>query len=256
METQYDRTTEDIGNIIGLEHVNTTVPDQRLATIFYITGMGFTRDPYFSTGVGNMWINVGRSQFHMPTAPPQVLRGHVGLVLPSRERLLERLTQVKADLDGTHFGYSEHDHFVEVTSPWGNHLRCFEPDPVAFGRIDLGMPYVEFDVPVGTADAIARFYREVFATAAKVDEDRNGRFAACSVGHRQELIFRETDRTLPPYDGHHLQIYLANFSGPHAKLVERDLVFEESASWQYRFRDIVDLDSGEVVSPSSTRSGA
>ena len=30
-------------------------------------GLGLTRDPYLMTGVGNMWINVGRSQFHLPT---------------------------------------------------------------------------------------------------------------------------------------------------------------------------------------------
>ena len=31
---KYDRTTEDLGNIVGLEHVNVTIPDQRLATLF------------------------------------------------------------------------------------------------------------------------------------------------------------------------------------------------------------------------------
>jgi hypothetical protein len=44
-----------------------------------------------------------------------------------------------------------------------------------------------------------------------------------------------------------VQIYLADFSGPHQKLKERSLVFEESDQWQYRFKDIVDLDSGKVV---------
>ena len=34
MGKQYDRGAEDVGNIVGLEHVNLTVPDQRLATVF------------------------------------------------------------------------------------------------------------------------------------------------------------------------------------------------------------------------------
>ena len=71
--TNYDRAAEDIGNVVTLEHVNTRVPDQQLATLFYVTGLGLTRDPYLMTGVGNMWINVGRSQFHLPTGKAQVL---------------------------------------------------------------------------------------------------------------------------------------------------------------------------------------
>src|ERR1700740_813019 len=91
---RFDRNVEDVGNIIKLEHVNLTVPDQRLATIFYVSGLGLTRDPYLMTGVDNMWINVGDSQFHLPTRSPQVLRGCVGLVIPDRGALLERLRGV------------------------------------------------------------------------------------------------------------------------------------------------------------------
>ena len=54
--TQFDRTIEDIGNVVTLEHVNTRVPDQQLATVFYAMGLGLTRDPYLMTGVGNMWM--------------------------------------------------------------------------------------------------------------------------------------------------------------------------------------------------------
>lgn len=246
MASTYDRKAEDLGNVVALEHVNVRVPDQRLSTIFYVIGLGLTRDPYLMTGTDNMWINVGRSQFHLPTGGPDVLRGHVGLVLPEREALLERLRGVKGDLDGTSFSFAEQDTYVEVVSPWGNRFRCFEPGPT-FGRIGLGMPYVEFDVPTGTAEGIARFYREILLGGAEVGEDGGGRYARCPVGQDQELVYRETDRPLPDYDGHHLQVYLANFSGPHRELDARGLVFEESDQWQYRFKDLVDLDSGEVL---------
>jgi len=246
MEQPYDREAEDLGNVVALEHVNVRIPDQRIATIFYVSGMGFTRDPYLMTGIDNMWINIGRSQFHMPTGGPQVVRGHVGLVVPGREALLKRLAGVRRDLEGTRFSFTEHNAYVEVTSPWGNVLRCYEPD-LRFGRITLGMPYVEFDVPSGTAYGIARFYREILATPAEVAEDKEGRFARASVGHNQKFLYRETDRPLPAYDGHHIQLYLADFSGPHRKLRERGLVFEESDQWQYRFKDFVDLDSGKLL---------
>ena len=36
------------------------------------------------------------------------------------------------------------------------HPRCYEPDAARFGRIALGIPYVEFDVPAGTAQGDLR----------------------------------------------------------------------------------------------------
>jgi len=39
MQETFDRTAEDLGNSIHLEHVNVRVPDQRLATLFYVAGL-------------------------------------------------------------------------------------------------------------------------------------------------------------------------------------------------------------------------
>ena len=91
----FDRTVEDLGNIVCLEHVNTSVPDQQLATTFYIMGLGLTRDPYIMTGTNNMWINVGRAQFHLPSGNAQVLRGTSGIVIEGREALLQRLNEFR-----------------------------------------------------------------------------------------------------------------------------------------------------------------
>jgi hypothetical protein len=243
----FDRSAEDLGNAVGLEHVNTTVPDQINATLFYLSGMGFTRDPYIMTGLENMWINIGRSQFHLPAKPPQVLRGHTGIVQQDRRALLKRLSGVKDRLAGTQFSFSEHDDYVEATSPWGNKLRVYEPDPARFGGIVLGMPYVEFDVPTGTADGIARFYDQVIKAPAKVVDEKEGRAARVLVGQGQHLVFRETDKPIPAYDGHHLQIYITDFSGPHRWLEAKGLISEESDQYQYRFKDIVDPDNGKYL---------
>jgi len=245
-QASYDRTVEDLGNSVGLEHVNTTVPDQGLATLFYVTGLGLTRDPYLMTGLENMWINCGRSQFHLPTKPPQVVRGHTGIVLPDRAALLARLATVRDRLAGTRFSFREQEACVETTCPWGNRIRCYEPAP-RFGNITIGMPYVELDVPAGTADGIARFFREIIGAPSTVAEDAEGRHARIVVGDCQEVIYRETSAPQAPYDGHHLQIYVVDFSGPHRRLLDRGLITEESDQHQYRFRDIVDLDSGKVL---------
>src|SRR5271170_3549553 len=227
----------DLGNIVHLEHVNVRIPDQRVATLFYVSGLGLTRDPFLMTGVDNMWINVGRSQFHMPTGQPQVLRGHVGLVIAGREALLQRLAKLKGPLADTRFDFREHADFVEAVSPWGNRIRCFEP-AARFGQIRLGMPYVELDVPTGTAPAIARFYREIFDAPAETGQDPAGAFARTMVGQDQYLVFRETDAPPPPYDQHHIQIYVANYAGSRKQLEALGLVTEISNDHQYRFTDI------------------
>lgn len=242
---QYDRSAEDLGNIVGLEHVNLQVEDQGLTTLFYISGLGLTRDPYLMTSIDNMWVNVGHSQFHLITGKPQHLRGRTGLVIPDREALLQRLDRMKKPLEGTRFGFKEHDDHVETTCPWGNKLLIHEPG--SFGRMQLGMPYVEFDVPAGSSKAIVDFYRKVFETDARVDDAGDMPAARISVGPSQELVFRETKSKLVAYDGHHIQVYVANFSRPHKRLLERDLVTEESNQYQYRFEQITDLETGKPV---------
>jgi catechol 2,3-dioxygenase-like lactoylglutathione lyase family enzyme len=246
MDKSYDRAAEDLGNIVALEHVNVTVPDQQVATIFYVTGLGLTRDPFLMTGTVNMWINVGRSQFHLPGGKGQAVRGHVGIVIPDRKALVQRLSKMRKYLEGTRFDFREQDGYVEATCPWGNQIRCYEPDP-RFGPITLGMPYVEFDVPAKTADGIARFYQQIMNTQAEVIDDATGRYAQVSVGIGQCLIFRETDKPLPAYDGHHVQVYVSDFSGPYRQLLKRGLIFEESDQHQYRFKDIVDPEGGKVL---------
>ena len=50
---QYDRTAQTVGN-----------------TLFYVVGLGGTRDPYIFMGLENMWVNFGRTQVHLPSRGP------------------------------------------------------------------------------------------------------------------------------------------------------------------------------------------
>ncbi len=244
----FDRAAEDVGNIVELGHVNVTVPDQLKATSFYLSGLGLTRDPYLMAGIENMWVNVGRGQFHLPTRGQQVVRGTTALVLPDLEALLRRLTNVRTQLDGTKFSFREAGDVVETTCPWGNRIRCHAPDPDRFGPMRVGMPYVEFDVPVGAnLEGIARYYREIFGGLAGVASDDRGPYAWAQCSMEAKVTFRETDTPQPAYDGHHIQITLVDFSGPHKKLVERGLITEESDQHQYRTVDIVDLDTNKLI---------
>jgi hypothetical protein len=244
---KYDRTTQDIGNIVNLGHVNVCITDQHLATHYYITGLGLTRDPYLNTGARLMWVNVGMSQFHLPTGQPDVLRGVIGLVVPDRAALLDRLSQVRKALEGTKFDFRESNDCVETVCPWGNRIHVHTPDAERFGRIVLGMPYIRFDVRPGTAERIARFYREVMHAPADVTKNGAGPEARVQVGEKQYFYFRETDEPEKPYDRHHAQIYIADFSGPYRRLLDLGLISAETNEYEYRFKDVVDLDTREVL---------
>jgi hypothetical protein len=246
MAQGYDRRRGDVGNVVKLEHVNLHIPDQSLATAFYVTGLGLTRDPYLMTGTDNMWVNAGAQQFHLQTGRPMVLPGRIGLVTPDLGALLRRLRAVSASLKGSRFSFADHGDYVDTVCPWGNQIRCHRPADV-FGPVALGIPYVEINARPGSSDGIARFYRDILAAPADCVSDASGRAARICIGPHQDLIFRETERPLPDYDGHHLQIYVADFSQPHRKLSDRGLIIEESDEHQYRFRDIVDLATGDKL---------
>lgn len=242
----YDRSAEDVGNIVQLEHINLWVPDQRRATAFYVLGLGLTRDPYLMVGLDNMWINVGRQQFHLPTNTAQVARGRVGLVLPDLDALRARLESVAPLLEGTRFGVDDHGAHVDVRCPWGNRIRCHAPS-APFGLMTLGMPYVEFPVPAGAAEPIARFYAEIIGAAVRLVEEEGTPVARVRAGVGQHLLFRETPAPIPEYPGYHVAVYLADFSAPYRKLAEHGLITRESHAYEYRFQTIVDPGSGKAL---------
>jgi len=250
---QYDRDAQAVGNIVHLEHFNVLIPDQRLATLFYVTGLGGTRDPYLFTGLENMWVNFGRTQVHVPSraVPPraEVLRGTAGFVVPSLDELEKRLTHAGNEMKRvvpetqTKFSWKRKGDVVEATCPWGNRVRCHEPAP-EFGNIELGLAYVDFDVPQGAAEGIARYYNEVMRAPARVEKKTR---AVVSVGRSQRLLFTETSKPLPEYDNHHIQIYIADFGTPYHWLKERDLITMETDANEWRFQWIVDPKDGRKL---------
>ncbi len=168
-----------------------------------------------------------------------------GIVVPGRDALLMRLESIRKPLEGTRFAFTANKDHVEAVCPWGNRIRCYEPGS-RFGRMQLGMPYVQFDVPRGTAEGIVRFYREVLNAPGRVTED-GGRAACIAVGADQVLVFREADVSPSEFDGHHIAIYISDFSGPYKKLLARGLVSREDDQHQYRFQDIYDPKDGRVL---------
>ena len=208
------------------------------------SGLGLTRDPYLMVSDTNMWINVGRSQFHLPTGKAQVVRGHTGLVIPGREALLDRLAAVRRSSRAPSSASAN----TTTTSrrPVRGAIGCAAtsrtPRASAASRS-------AFHMSSSTCRSAPRrrsrqFYPAVFGTPAQV-QNGDGTVARTLMGKDQYLQFRETDAPQPDFDGHHVQMYIANFSGPYGKLKERNLISVEDNQYQYRFQDIVDLDSGK-----------
>ncbi len=237
---------EDVGNIVALEHVNLQVPDQSLAILFYVVGLGLTRDPFINVGGNNMWINAGEQQFHLPTRAAQVIHGHIGLVVSDPEALGKRLASIEEGLRGTRFCWSKEKDYIQVTCPWGNQFRCYGAAD-RFGDMSLGIPYVEFEVASGAVKSIIEFYAQVLGAPGQIESDAGGAVGAVKIGRCQYLRFRESGERLPAYDGHHVAIYVANFSRPHAWLKDRRLVTEDARNHQFRFRTVANPTSGESV---------
>jgi len=121
-------------------------------------------------------------------------------------------------------------------------VRCHAPSP-EYGPIELGIVYVDFDVPPGTAEGIARFYTEVMRAPASAQKGR----ATVAIGRNQKLHFTETKSELPPYDGHHIQVYIADFSTPYEWLKTRDLITMETDANEWRFQWLVDPRDGRKL---------
>jgi hypothetical protein len=247
---QYDRDAHAVGNIVHLEHFNVVINDQRLATLFYVTGIGGTRDPYLFTGLENMWVNFGRTQCHLPSrgSKPEVLRGTIGFVVPNLDDLVKRFEFAGSEMKrvapevASKFSFKRHKDFVDATCPWGNRVRCHAPAP-EYGNTEIGLVYVDFDVPKGAAEGIARYYNEVLRAPAKAAKGR----ATVSIGRYQKLHFTETSKPLPAYDNHHIQVYIADFGTPYHWLKERDLITMETDENEWRFQWIVDPKNGKKL---------
>ncbi len=246
MNPAFDRSAENLGSIVRFGHVNVNVPNPFMAQTFYVCALGLTRDPYAQTGIDNMWINVGQSQFHLPTGDATRLRGHTGIVMPDRAGLLKRLEQYAGQFAGTQFDFKAEGDHVAIRCPWGNRFRVYEPSP-RFAPIWLGIAYLEFEVPHGVAAGIARFYERMLFAQATLADEGGARVAVVQAGQGQQMRFRESAGEVPAYDGHHIQVYVSRFGETHALLEKAGLISQENTRFLYRFVKITDPDDGRLL---------
>jgi hypothetical protein len=236
----------ELGNITHFEHVNFRVPEHYPATLFFIDGLGFTRDPMRMVSVRNMWVNIGKQQFHLPIGEAIPFAGEVGLTVPDLEQVKRSLERVAPQLQGTAFDMREEDGDLVAVSPWGHVLRL-HPAGELSGLLPQAIPYVTFWVPPATAQGIAAFYRDILGVPAATQ--KNGRLmkAAVNVGVNQQFHFVEKrDLTLPQHPNH-VAVYLTNYGKVYAELERRDLLMEPDRNEQFRFTQMIDPENGEKL---------
>lgn len=240
----------EIGGIIHLDHVNFATPDHDMATIFYMNGLGLTRDPYQRADEQNMGVNVGLQQFHLPRrgerTPP--FHGIVGLIVPDMDGIKERfdLLSAKGTFEGTPYYWEKQDDTVLLTSPFGFRLRLHPAGSIPFLR-PLGIAYVEVPVPPGTADNIAKFYNKIVRAPVEVGAIEGERTAIISAGPYQQIRFIE--RALDDYDTHnmHISYNATNYNELREMLAANDSLMGIGRGEVFFFNKIFDPDTGETI---------
>lgn len=237
----------EVGASVHFEHVNLRVDDHRLATLYFIAGLGFTRDPYRMVAVRNMWVNVGLQQFHLPINAPTPFPGEVGVAVPDLARTKETLAEVAPQLEDTAFSWQAENGTLATRDPWGHAIRVYDARKLP-SHLPQQIPHVRFHVPPGTAPGIARFYRELLHCPAEVAGRKGAQEATVTVGPHQHFHFAET-RGAQADTGHtnHVAVYLSRYWEVYDTLGQRGLVAEAHGREQFRFRDIVDVDSGTLL---------
>jgi len=238
--------SRELGNFTHFEHVNLRVSDHYLATLFFIEGLGLTRDPTRKVSVYNMWVNIGKQQLHLPLGDAIPFAGEIGLTVPSLKTVQRSLKRIRTQFKDTEFDCREDGKTLLVYSPWGHRLRLHEQGKLS-GVLPQALPYVKFWVPQGTAAGIAAFYQEVLGVPTRLRKGGKRHKAIVNVGVNQHFHFVEKGKPGLTVHPNHVAVYLTRYQTVYAELKRRDLLMTPDRDEQFRFAKIIDPTSGELL---------
>ncbi|MBC92774.1 MAG: hypothetical protein CMM38_03965 [Rhodospirillaceae bacterium] len=225
MTEHLSKTFPEVGGILHLDHINFQVSDHDLATIFFIGGLGLTRDPFRRADETNMGVNVGLQQFHLPrrgATPP--FPGLVGLIVPDLDIIRLRLTRLNKlqKFKDTPYKARFENNAANIVSPFGFRMRLHSSKSMPFLR-PLGIGYIEIPVPSGVLEHIVKFYREVFHSITQIEKRNGSRTASVNVGPFQKLFFVE--KKLASYElyNFHISFHITHYN------TARDIIRERGA---------------------------
>ncbi|KAL4858889.1 hypothetical protein ACK3TF_001264 [Chlorella vulgaris] len=227
------------------------------------------------------WYNVGRQQFHICKGPTQTTGGTITLKLPNLARVADQLKRLEPVLQGTAFAFSPLQpasgdgggtgSSLAVTCPWGQRFMLVDAAPGftwAAGIVQLQLPCFKGKLRAyvsRTAHSIARFYSETLgAGVAECGSSGGGDAARVVLGPGTSLCFEEdaalgeltTEAVDKLWSGWHVAFYISRFSSSFSKVSQLGInqldhpyrdkspgLAEALANRQFRFRDVVRLDS-------------
>ena len=240
----------EVGGILHFEHINFEVLEHDSATVFFMNGLGLTRDPFRRADETNMGVNIGMQQFHLPrrgnVTPP--FDGEVGLVIPDRAKTrfrLERLAE-RGKFDGTPFRIKAGKHSDVVVSPYGFRLRLHQAGTIPFPK-PLGLAYMDFMVAPGKANGIAQFYRELFKAPVEVTKMGQDKTAIVTVGPHQTLRFRERKNANHNLYSHHIAVYVSNYNEIRDRVVAQGSLDGEGRGQVFFFGEIFNPRTGKKI---------
>ena len=277
-----------------LEHVNINSAEYDEPAQYFFDMLGMIPASYCSPKI--IHANMGLSQIHMPidAENPQTWNGSIGLGYSRAEfDAAWELLQAQSEWPATKVSDEEiatvgphsnnyilhvvSDEWVAASRSRGSVHRGQEDEKGNPYRRDApatcdgdaarcaGILYVKVAVPTGKAARIANFYRAAFGAEPVIETIGEGGLQSCTVPigtatHGQSIIYMDTAEDIPPYDGHHLAIYLDDYAGGYQASADNNLIWnnprfndmpkdaEEAMELaQFRMKDIVDMDSGEVL---------
>ena len=237
----------EVGGIVHLEHLNFPVADYDLVSVFFMAGLGLTRDPFTRVDETNMAVNVGMQQFHFPRQQTGILPMHgvIGLITPELDAVKARCDALAREgaFEGTSYHYTAGSDFHEIVSPFGVRLRLHPTGSLPFPRV-LGLPYVELPVPAGCAAGIGRFYQQIMQAPVTFE----GSAVQVTMGPYQWVRFVETEG-LANYDNgpFHIAYYVSRYSSVFDTISGRGGKIGGGGDQVFFFDDLFDPDTGKDV---------
>lgn len=241
----------NIKAILQLEHFNFEGADHELATIFFMNGLGFTRDPYRRTDETNMGVNIGLQQFHLPRRgnPTPPFYGEIGLIVPDLPVIKARLDRLAemGKFDQTPYELTVIDEAsMRVVSPFGVTLKLHAAGSLAFLK-PLGIAYVDISVEPGKAAPLEKFYRDLVNTPTALLDLEGAKTLEVTFGPHQYVRFRE--RAIEDYGlySFHIAYYVTNYNAYRERVIEQGSLQGDGAGQVFFFDEIFDPETGEEI---------
>ena len=197
---QFDRTVEDLGNIVELGHVNVTVPDQSEGSRFLPDGPW--PDPR-SVPDGGPREHVGQCRPRpVPSADAQPAAGgarHDGAGGAGPGGAAEAAaTTPRSSWKAPSSATSRSATWSKPPARGATVSACTRRTRKSSARCASACRMSKFDIPAGTdLDKIAQFYNEILGGIAGVAKDERGPYAWASCSGECKVIYRESKTKHP-----------------------------------------------------------